>query len=422
MEPAFGPIGLFEVSMELNQKPNQVPGEIDVVLTVSPNLKHNEANAPMPVAVKQFAIRDFQCLREVHITHIPVDTRWIFLFGDNGDGKTSLLQSLAIGLTGARKAEHLLEDSKDCWIGVEFLEGEEDLLTDFSRVNGYWQRVVGPKSLLGYGTGRLTMQGAQDLNGLAGNSPVSSLYTQDVQLRNIEPWLKDQKLEAVDGTDPLASERLANVKQTLIDLLPNVDDITMEGHSITYREKEQQVPVHHLSAGHKSILAMIGDLLIQLMEQQKDVTQPKDLVGIVLIDELEIHLHPKWQARLPRILSAVFPKIQFIASTHSPLPLIGAPAETVLLKVKRDSSGTGVERLKLDPRDLLPNSLLTSPLFDMETLVSVNNQDFSGVHTGAHFNDLAWDDAQLRRLADYRDKGLIDETFIRAMKGEDAGF
>jgi predicted ATP-binding protein involved in virulence len=72
---------------------------------------------------------------------------------------------------------------------------------------------------------------------------------------------------------------------------------------------------------------MIGDMMLCLFEQQIEVVDPAELAGIVLIDEIDIHLHPKWQKRVPEILHENFPKVQFIVSTHSPIPLLGALRE-----------------------------------------------------------------------------------------------
>ena len=70
-----------------------------------------------------------------------------------------------------------------------------------------------------------------------------------------------------------------------------------------------------------------------------EVEKVSNLEGIVLIDELETHLHPKWQKEFPRLLSELFPKIQFIVTTHSPLVFLGMPPDkTVVYNVGRDEN------------------------------------------------------------------------------------
>jgi predicted ATP-binding protein involved in virulence len=107
--------------------------------------------------------------------------------------------------------------------------------------------------------------------------------------------------------------------------------------------------------------------LVRFYKQQPNVLEPKDLSGIVIIDELDLHLHPKWQRKLPILLSQVFPKVQFIVSTHSVIPFLGAPEKSLFFKVTRSlEEGIHVQRIGIDIKNLLPNSILTSPIFDLE--------------------------------------------------------
>jgi predicted ATP-binding protein involved in virulence len=160
-----------------------------------------------------------------------------------------------------------------------------------------------------------------------------------------------------------------------------VEDIIVDERSekkkILYREKTEDgqlldgVPFGALSAGSKSIIAMIGDMLIELLKNQ-DVDDPTELEGIVIIDEIDIHLHAKWQREFVIRLSRMFPKIQFIASTHSPIPLLGAPPETIILNVEKETKKEGivVKRLQIDVAELTPNTILTSPIFNFDWIIS----------------------------------------------------
>jgi len=97
------------------------------------------------------------------------------------------------------------------------------------------------------------------------------------------------------------------------------------------------------------------------------VENPADLQGVVIIDEFGLHMHARWQKKFPSLLSNVFPKIQFIVTTHSVLPIVGAPKNSVFLKVNRNKiPGITIEKLKFKTENLLANAILTSPLFDLE--------------------------------------------------------
>ena len=79
------------------------------------------------------------------------------------------------------------------------------------------------------------------------------------------------------------------------------------------------------------------------------------------------------------LLSELFPKIQFIASTHSVIPFLGTPKKSVFLKAtKTQEEDIKITRVEIDIQNLLPNAILTSPLFDFEQLMSLNhNRSYS---------------------------------------------
>ncbi|MDJ0842575.1 MAG: AAA family ATPase [Acidobacteriota bacterium] len=327
---------------------------------------------PLPFCIKQFHIKNFQAIRDQHISAIPVNARWIFLLGGNGSGKTSLLQALAVGLYGNADIDiDDVSENRSCEVEIEFryhgINPAGKVIDQFYWNETHWNPVSKPSGLITYGPSRLVRR-ARDDGEIMG--PTQSIHSEYAKYRNIHLWMKDRSLEANSG-DSLAGDKLERVKSLLVELMPNVTEIQIEGSQIRYLEEGRLIPSHHLSAGHKSILAMIGDMLMRLMEAQPEVTAPEDLFGVVLIDELEVHLHPDWQVRLPGLLSKVFPKVQFIASTHSVLPLIGAPAETVFLKIDHTAeTGTRIQRIELDVTKLTPNTILTSEFFGMDSILN----------------------------------------------------
>ena len=79
------------------------------------------------------------------------------------------------------------------------------------------------------------------------------------------------------------------------------------------------MPLRDLADGYKSTFLWVSDFLGWALDAQPDVQSLSDITGVVLVDELEQHLHQQWQRNVVRQLREAFPKIQFIASTHSPL-------------------------------------------------------------------------------------------------------
>lgn len=101
-----------------------------------------------------------------------------------------------------------------------------------------------------------------------------------------------------------------------------------------------ELRIEQLSEGYKIVIAMVADLAARMAEANPGRHNPLDTTGIVLIDEVDLHLHPQWQRKILRQLSGVFPNIQFIVSTHSPIIVVGAAdiAQVVNLNSTNDAN------------------------------------------------------------------------------------
>ncbi len=97
------------------------------------------------------------------------------------------------------------------------------------------------------------------------------------------------------------------------------------------------VPLSQLSDGYKGTMAWVGDLVSRLSRAFPEAEDLLQQEGVVLIDEVNIHLHPAWQRKILTQLRQSFPRIQFIITTHSPLVAASAEdGELILLKRERD--------------------------------------------------------------------------------------
>ncbi len=105
------------------------------------------------------------------------------------------------------------------------------------------------------------------------------------------------------------------------------------------KKKAQTVWVDHLSDGEKCLLAMIGDLARRLaILSRNGLNDPLQGPGVVLIDEIDLHLHPAWQRELIPKLVKTFPNCQFIVSTHSPQVISDVRPEAVFLLRQTDDN------------------------------------------------------------------------------------
>jgi hypothetical protein len=183
--------------------------------------------------------------------------------------------------------------------------------------------------------------------------------------------LKDRvlnRLEPLFGRAPLVGTGFANqfvdttrfepfiaaLKKVFVDnhLLPHVDAVELRGrggvsqpgdlvrsHSFEFAfgGQKTKVPATWLSQGYQSTIAWIADLIGQMYLDIGEAVPLEDMEGMVLVDELDLHLHPTWQVRLIPVLKRVFPRMQFIVTTHSPMLLPALERhEIVMLRLNED--------------------------------------------------------------------------------------
>ena len=314
-----------------------------------------------PIALKSFHIKNYKGIVETQIEDIPTETQWIFLTGENGFGKTLMLQALADGFNPSP----YLQENKVVYSHNHILF-ENGKPIDGSDSTSF------KKAIIGYGSARLLNR--SDAKVLTEYGEYSSLFSSSAFLYNVEHLFKEWYKEYPEG-----KERFENLFKAF---LPNLHSINVEFSQanklleVKYYEKDELgnayskgIEFNDLAAGYRNIIGMIGNMVFRLALKQ-DVDAYSDLEGIVIIDEIELHLHPKYQKLFVEKLTELFPKIQFIVSTHSPIPLLGAPHNTVILNVTRtEEEGITVSRLYVDFSVLTPNAILSSPIFGFQDLI-----------------------------------------------------
>jgi hypothetical protein len=163
---------------------------------------------------------------------------------------------------------------------------------------------------------------------------------------------------------------LLNAKALSLRARGNVDEAAkrVKAHRLTLglAGSKVDVPTLWLSQGYQSIMAWVADLVGQVWwEGKKQVIPLEELEGICLVDELDLHLHPVWQTGLVRALKSAFPKIQFIATTHSPMVLPGLNQNEVI-RLVQDEEGNVVARPAKESPALMTGSELYRSFFDIK--------------------------------------------------------
>ncbi len=151
---------------------------------------------------------------------------------------------------------------------------------------------------------------------------------------------------------------------------------------ISITKQHEEFDFMQLSDGEKCLIALLGDLAQRLAVANPTLKNPLEGKGIVLIDELELHLHPIWQSALMGKLAGVFPGCQFIVTTHSPLVLGGIRAESIWIMSENESPYHPDRSYGMDSSELLRevmgansrNAEVEKALEDIDRLV--NDEQF----------------------------------------------
>ena len=367
----------------------------------------------LPISLKSIQIENYAGIKKTAIEDLPGDAQWIFLTGENGFGKTSVLRGIGLALFNHELV--LLEKKIVIKANVLYSSGETVEMSAISKPD-----LFSLEGFAAYGTSRLEIAHDTSSNEAAVKSGrLYSLFRSDGVLLSVEAEMKiwEQRHPTY----------FSNLKNTLIKVLDkrigNIFIDEEDSAKVKYVELDKNgselppVTFEKLASGYRSIVAMVGDLLIRFYKIYSKETKPEEFAGIVIIDELDAHLHPKLQKKIPGILSGVFPNMQFIASIHSPIPILGAPENAVFLKVNRDKeSGVTVDHLdQIQVRSLTPNTLFSSPIFDFDEIIGDHHdRETERLVTEDHYDEAVFNqvlEKKLKQMA--RDANIDPDTILK---------
>ncbi|WP_448536830.1 AAA family ATPase [Sphingobium yanoikuyae] len=140
-----------------------------------------------------------------------------------------------------------------------------------------------------------------------------------------------------EATGRYRDRRLDAVRHAVSKLVPELGNLRMVGlpprmmldAKLPGRPPES-LSVDQLSGGYRAMLALVIDLARRMADLNPDAAEPLSVPGVVLIDEIDLHLHPKWQQLVVNSLRQMFPEVQFILSTHSPQVLTTIEPHNIL--------------------------------------------------------------------------------------------
>ena len=193
-----------------------------------------------------------------------------------------------------------------------------------------------------------------------------------LNLREIADWIWAQ--QSLREGDHMATARIEAVQSAIDSFFHEIGTVYISnedtGNRLMVTKHGKAIYAKFLSDGERSLLSMAVEISRRLAIANPGLQDPiRDGTGIVLIDELDLHLHPKWQRTVVKQLTETFPKLQFIATTHSPQLIGEVPAERITVigdTVYRpehtfgmDSSRILEEVMDVSERNVEVNDILT---------------------------------------------------------------
>ncbi len=329
--------------------------------------------------------------------------KWTLLLAENGMGKSTLLKAIALVTGGSDAIADLLGEPSDwvrykkhgCEISAVLVTSEKeerkinlriepedtraDVIVRNKKSLTWLDEALNRKSrdyfVLGFGASRRlnTIESRRAKTSVFTNNRaqrVATLFNPDATTKPIDSWAMD--LDYIgNGT------ALETVREVLSNLLPEIKfhSIDKQDGHLLFNTPDGIVPLHCLSDGYLAMAAWIGDLLFQVSEVPGD-SQEKPLTtkGLLLIDEVDLHLHPKRQRQLLALLDKWLPNFQFVVTTHSPMAAQQA-GEGELHYLMRERGKIRLYPFSGAPNTLLLHQLVMSPAFGLDTDESKSVED-----------------------------------------------
>jgi predicted ATP-binding protein involved in virulence len=356
--------------------------------------------------ITSLEIENVKCFKEKQTLHFTDSSgriyQWNILLGDNGTGKTTLLRSIYLtDLNNEEPNEHQyidtlnFNDSSKITISYGILS--ENISRNVTRYrnkikNGFAffttfsskhefvseENEIEHNLLIAYGANRIGEKGVF----LSFDKDNSTLIDDDAELINVEKYLINLDYLRRKEESKKSEREFKIVNDILKKVLPDVEKtrIITRGRIpfVEFLMHEEWVEYQDLSLGYQTVTAWMVDLAVRMFEKFSRHKDPLAQPAVVMVDEIDLHMHPRWQQKIMRHLSEQFPKIQFIVTAHSPLIVQSATNANVIV-LKRQGNQVVVDNDPISVKNWRIDQILASDMFgismrDEETTQKLNRR------------------------------------------------
>lgn len=321
--------------------------------------------------IKSLTIENYKCFEKVECSFENDDKsvyQWNVFLGNNNSGKTNLLKIIAwlraseITLpsreTGKPEIKRLVpafihekqiiqsiidKVKNNLYCKVTNYDKEWGLIQKFTSSNiPDMQDFI----IYGYGVSRYPSS-----KGLIDDSSddCDTLFSRDASLINLKDWLLNLDYSSKNGQTE-AGKRLTKIKEILTsEVFPEIEDFRCQSSEelqnyVEFLVKGVWCKYEELGFGYQSMMSWMIDFCKRMFERYPKSENPLAESAIVLVDEIDLHLHPQWQRNVIPYLSRTFPNTQFFVTTHSPMVLQSAEDINLFVLKHNEEGMVSVER------------------------------------------------------------------------------
>ncbi len=320
--------------------------------------------------IESFSIQNYKCIKDLAVDCRGADgeiRQWTVLLGENNTGKTNVLRALSYLVVSkfdfrvefGEEREVIGEGTTFAARGNETFFGKGKQYVKSILSNGdHWNSdssiecakgTVSYLDLFPYGVNRVP---ARAVLSERETFPYDTLFSSDARLLDLQEWLLQLDYSQKSGSEK-SQKHLDKMHELLkSELFPEIKgfkfgryELENDQVSVRFETIDGDMRFDELGFGYQTTLTWLTDFCKRMFELYPDAENPLQEEAVVLVDELDLHLHPKWQRDIVPTLSKVFPRVQFIVTTHSPHVLQSmADVNLYVLRRNAESGEITVER------------------------------------------------------------------------------